>query len=534
MPINAQFPFVRQRRFRLRNILLAVMLMVLALPLGSLYFFRIYENELVQQTERELISQSATLAAGFRVLTKNLQPKGLIYGNFLTKLPKDDSEYHPIIPSLSLINPIQPRRPDMMPAQTPTDEVAKKVGELLTPVMLETMRFTLSGMRLLDKNGVVIAGRDEVGTSLAHIPEVKQALKGNYASVIRQRISDQPPPPLYSISRGTLIRVFVAFPIIENQHLQGVLYLSRTPENILKHLYAVKEKVIAFSAALLALVAVLVAFVSSSISRPIRELIEQTHRIRQGEQKQIEPLPNPVTNEVALLSESFVVMSQALTERSEYLRRFATHMSHEFKTPLTAMQGALELLHEHEDTMDKGQQRRFIDNLLADTLRLKQLVSRLLELARADAIETSPKTCFLHDVLGELKSQFSDRDLRLDYPGLSNYELAIAPEVLVMALHNLLENSSQHGAKQVEFKTVAQDRKVELSIHDNGQGISVANQDKIFTPFFTTKRSTGGTGLGLAITSSLLKAYQGSIENLTSEKGALFVMTINLAAQNPT
>jgi signal transduction histidine kinase len=313
-----------------------------------------------------------------------------------------------------------------------------------------------------------------------------------------------------------------------------VLYLSRTPENILKHLYAVKGKVIAFSLALLAMVALLVAFVSSSISRPIRELIEQTHRIRQGEQKQIVPLPNPVTNEVAQLSESFVSMSQALTERSEYLRRFATHMSHEFKTPLTAMQGALELLHDHGDSMDKDQQRRFIDNLLADTLRLKQLVSRLLELARADAIETSPKTCSLHDVLTELQSQFSDRNLGLHYPGLSNYELAIAPEVLAMALYNLLENSIQHGAKQVEFKAVAQDHKVELRIHDNGQGISVANQDKIFTPFFTTRRSTGGTGLGLAITSSLLKAYQGSIENLTTEKGALFVMTITMAAQNPS
>jgi hypothetical protein len=56
MPINAKLPFFRHRLFPLRNILLFVMLMVLALPLGGLYFFRIYENELVQQTEMELIS----------------------------------------------------------------------------------------------------------------------------------------------------------------------------------------------------------------------------------------------------------------------------------------------------------------------------------------------------------------------------------------------------------------------------------------------------------------------------------------------
>jgi signal transduction histidine kinase len=374
----------------------------------------------------------------------------------------------------------------------------------------------------------VIAGREEMGLSLAHIPEVKQALSGHYASVIRQRLSDQPPPPLYSISRGTLIRVFVAFPIIENQHLQGVLYLSRTPENILKHLYAVKEKVIAVSLVLLVLVALLVAFVSSSISRPIRELIEQTHRIRQGEQKQIEPLHYPVTHEVAQLSESFISMSQALTERTDYLRRFATHMSHEFKTPLTSMQGALELLQDHGNSMDKDRQQRFIDNLLADTLRLKQLVSRLLELARADAIETSQKTCHLQAVLDELQSQFSDRCLKIVYSKLSEFDLAIAPEVLTMALYNLLENSLQHNAQKIEISVRHHDNTLELQLHDNGNGISHANQDKIFTPFFTTRRSAGGTGLGLAITLSLLKAYQGKLELLPSEQGALFLITLQL------
>jgi hypothetical protein len=111
MPINAQFPFVKHRLFKLRNILLVVMLMVLVLPLASLYFFRIYENELVQQTERELISQSATLAASFRMLVRNIKPDGEVYGRFLPHLPKDDLDYHPIIPTLSLINPIKARRP---------------------------------------------------------------------------------------------------------------------------------------------------------------------------------------------------------------------------------------------------------------------------------------------------------------------------------------------------------------------------------------------------------------------------------------
>ena len=62
-----------QRLFQLRTILLIVMLVVLGLPLGGLYFFRIYENELVQQTEGELISQAAVLSATFRQRVRGLK-----------------------------------------------------------------------------------------------------------------------------------------------------------------------------------------------------------------------------------------------------------------------------------------------------------------------------------------------------------------------------------------------------------------------------------------------------------------------------
>jgi len=526
MPINARLPFAGQRLFPLRNILLAVMVAVLALPLGSLYFFRIYENELVQQCERELIAQAAALAAGYRLLARGLQPDGEVYGKYIPDLPVPDTDYQPISPSLSLFDAIHSRRPDALPATLQPDPIALKIGRMLWPVMQDTQKVTLSGLRLLDANGTVIAGREETGLSLAHIGEVRQALQGRYTSVIRQRISDQPPPPLYSISRGTLIRLFVAFPIIEQQHLQGVLYLSRSPENILKHLYAVRWRVLAGALILLTLITLLVVVASAAISRPIRELIQQTRRVKQGEQQQLEPLRSPVTQEIAQLSSSFSELAQALTERTDYLRRFATHLSHEFKTPLTAMQGALELLQEHADSMPEEQRKRFIDNLLADTLRLRQLVNRLLELARADAIQPSRSTCRLREVINELISRFSDRELEINYMHSADDEVLIAPEVLEMALYNLLENSVQHGANKVEIRAEAGRTATEIYVQDNGSGISAANRAKIFTPFFTTKRDAGGTGLGLAITASLLKAYKGRIALLPSESGVLFLITL--------
>ena len=508
--------------------MLIVMLMVLGLPLGGLYFFRIYENELVQQTERELISQSAVLSAAFRQLVRTLHDGNTAYGTLLPSLPASSDTYQPVIPALSLVNPILPPRPDAGLAQ-PADELAQKIGILMRPVMMDTQQVTLSGMRLLDMNGTVIAGREEVGLSFANVPEVRQALQGHYAAAIRQRLSDEPPPPLHSMSRGSYIRVFVAFPVLEKQHLQGVIYLSRTPDNILKHLFAVRKKVFIAFFSVLALVVLLVLLVSASISRPIRELIRQTERIKQGEQKLLEPLKNPVTYEIAQLSESFAGMSQALAERSDYIRRFATHVSHEFKTPLTSMQGALELLQDHLETMPAGQRRRFIDNLLADTQRLRQLVSRLLELARADALEPSRQDSFLPAAFAALQNRYYERGLQLNYTGLPDAAVAIAPDALDTALINLLENSLQHGANLMEITAVTGKNTLQLSLHDNGAGVSAANRNKIFTPFFTTRRNTGGTGLGLEITLSLLKAYGGKIELAGSEQGALFVLSLPLS-----
>lgn len=528
MPINVQLPFFRRHLLPLRTILLFVMLMVLALPLGGLYFFRIYENELVQQTELELISQAAALSASYRQLVRSTYTEQSTYGLYLSALPPVTRVYEPITPTLTLMNPIQPPRPIAQAASLSVDKLAQKIGELMNPIIFDTQHVTLAGIRLLDMNGTVIAGREEVGLSLAHIPEVQQAIQGHYASIIRQRISDEPQPPLYSLSRGTHIRVFISFPIMENQRLQGVLYLSRTPNNIIKHLFDVQNKMLMAILCLLILVILLVLLVSATISRPIRELIRQTERVKQGKQTLIEPLKNPVTYEIAQLSESFASMSHALTQRTDYIQRFATHVSHEFKTPLTSMQGALELLQDHLNTMPSEQQHRFIDNLLADTQRLKQLVTRLLELARADVLAPSQQDSRLPDVIFALHNRYAERGLILQYQQLPTSSLAIAPDALEIVLTNLFENSLQHAANQLTITAIQHENTLELHLHDNGTGVSPANRTKIFTPFFTTRRNNGGTGLGLEIIVSLLKTYSSTIELAESAEGALFVLNLPL------
>lgn len=499
-----------------------VILSVLLLPLAGLYFFRFYENELVRNTEIELITQSAAFSSVYRELIgqNHVEANGV---------------YTPVLPQLDLSKQkILPRRPEAKTTtaynQTKGYPKAQLAGRTMQNILLSTQKVTLSGIRILDANGIVVAGRGDLNKSLAHVTEVKQALQGNYAPVLRERVSDEPPPSIASLSRGTGIRVFTAFPIIDLGKVYGVVYLSRTPQNILKHLYSIKERVILLGLMLLVLIGVIVMFVSARLSRPIRELIEQTQKVTEGEIKTVDVLKKPGTYEIAELSSSFSEMSHTLYERSQYIQQFASHVSHEFKTPLTSMQGSLELLQEHADSMHEQQRQKFINNLIDDTERLKRLVNRLLEQARADALSSSAKTSSLLKTFEELRSRYKDSKLALKYNDSEvNHSVKIAPTELQSVFGNLLDNSLQHGASEMQFSVSKNEGKLEISIQDNGSGISEANMTRIFTPFFTTRRETGGTGLGLGIIESILKASNGEIRNINAKNGAHFIVTLECA-----
>jgi len=524
MPVINAKPKLR-RLFRLRTILLLVMLSVLFLPLGSLFFFRFYENQLVRQTELELIMQSAVLSSVYREL---------IGKNHVM----DDGKYTPLAPQLDFSkNDVLPRRPAVRtvmnrPVQPDPAQIA---GRKMQNILKNSQKITLAGMRILDQNGVVVSGTAELGGSLAHVKEVQQALQGHYTPVLRERISDEPPPSIASISRGTGVRVFTAYPIMDQGKVYGVVYLSRTPQNILKHLYSIKEKVFLVSLTLLVLTGLFVLFISSRISRPIRELIEQTQKVTKGELQTVDVLHQPGTYELSKLSNSFSEMSQALHERSAYIQTFASHVSHEFKTPLTSMQGALELLQEHGEDMPEEQRMRFLKNLQEDTSRMERLVNGLLEQARADSLNSSSASCHLNVVLDNLTRVYKKQGLRikLDSEAIdmkSGLMVGIAEQELYSILENLFRNSLQHGADQMDIQLrLSYNNELVMKLHDNGSGISDANCKKVFTPFFTTRREDGGTGLGLGIIQSLLKAAHGRIECIKTGQGALFEITLPIA-----
>ena len=515
----------------LRNILLILNLTVLLLPLLGIFFFRFYENALVRQTEIELISQAAVIGSLYKqnLMDRLSEEEVKEYGIRIipANLQRVDEYYTPVEPRIDLSStPLYPSRPDGVFVEAPLHPRYIEIAERLSWVMRDAQRTTLSGIKLLNYNGVAIAANTEVGLGFDHIPEVRRALEGNYTSLIRRRVSDEPPPALASISRGTGIRVFVAYPIIQDDHVWGVVYLSRTPQNILKHLYAEKEKVFLTTFVVLGITLLLVLVTSYTISRPIHKLVRKTSDFAAGDLEAIKPIENPVIREIELLSDSYSNMAQSLNDRADYIRDFAMHVSHEFKTPITSIQGSAELLHEHFETMEPAKREKFLSNIIKDSDRLQRLVKRLLELARADNYNPTNEKVDLIEVLKLLRPRYKDQGLNILFEEDEEQIISMAQDNIEAILTNLFDNAKQHGAKTIQIDARTEGGFSRIRIADDGQGISDANKAKVFTPFFTTNRESGGTGLGLGIVHSLLQRHNGAISILDTEKGTTFEIII--------
>lgn len=501
----------RWPRLRLRTVLFATLFVVAALPGFGAVFLRVYENTLVRQTEAELVAQGAALAATAALVWPGARPE---------PLPRA-TDLHPEPPRIDLnATPVLPARP--MPVRTAgADPVAAGVAAHLASVLARTRQVTLATPLLLDARGRVTAG-PLAGGSYAALPEVGAALAGRPATVIRRNGAYRQVYWFEWLSRAAAIRVHHARPVIVNGRVVGVILLSRSARALFRGLYEDRGKIVLGIVAILAALVFLTALLSRSIARPVEALSAATRTVAAGSGTVPDP-PATAAIEIQHLYRDFAVMAAAIERRSRYLRDFAHAVSHEFKTPLAGIRGALELLGEH--AMTDTDRHRFLANADADAERLQRLVTRLLELARADMARAGRSAADPAAVATTVADALRAPDLTIDLTISSRRHAAIPPESLERILVTLIENSRQAGAHHVSLAVGATATSVGLTVTDDGPGIPTADRARVFEPFFTTRRAAGGSGLGLPIARSLLAAAGGTIDLLHPPTGTSIALT---------
>ncbi len=275
----------------------------------------------------------------------------------------------------------------------------------------------------------------------------------------------------------------------------------------------------ALGVSLLITVAIGVVF-SRTITGPIHALVKRAEAIGRGGRAAIRSPDQLGTLEIAELSQSFLDLAERLVDRTEHVSSFAAHVSHELKSPVTAIRGSAELLRDAK--MSDDERRKFLDHIIADSDRLTGLLERLRELARAD-IGMEPGT----SRLAALRDASGFGDVALS--GSVDTSIGLSEEALRAVFGQLVSNSREHGATAIRVDAVERDSRLVITVADNGSGISPGNRDRVFEPFFTTRRETGGTGMGLQIVRSMLAAHGASVRLLDVPSGAVFEISVPLA-----
>jgi two-component system sensor histidine kinase CreC len=310
-------------------------------------------------------------------------------------------------------------------------------------------------------------------------------------------------------------------PVIVDNHVAGVIYASRTPSNIFRHIYEERGKFILAGIAVLGVTLIIGLIFSRTITRPMHELIQRIGEIRRGAPDAFRPLAHYGTREFALLSRSFLEMAETLSHRSDHISTFAAHLTHELKSPLTSIRGAAELLQDSAspERLTDPERKKFLSNILGDTERIEVLVRRLRELAQAEAAQAGG-SAVLQSLVGDLRGRFPD--LAIEAGGDLDLAIGMSAENALIVLSHLADNAGRHHATELKLMASDDAGAVRVVVSNNGDAISAANRDRIFDAFFTTRRDSGGTGMGLSIAQAMLRANGGSIRLLPPEQGVAF------------
>jgi signal transduction histidine kinase len=257
-------------------------------------------------------------------------------------------------------------------------------------------------------------------------------------------------------------------------------------------------------------------YLSRRISRPVLALSRATDEIARG-RYDVDVPPVPGGGEIGHLADRFRQMTARLAEAEQQERNFLMSVSHELRTPLTAIRGHVEALREGV-AGDPAVRAASLDMIASETGRLERLVGDVLDLAK---LEAHRFTLLREEVdMGRLCDQayalFGEearrRGIEYDKRFAATPTIVSDGDRVLQIISNLLSNAfrwTPNGGR-VELELAAANGRVSVAVDDNGPGVPVDDQERIFRPFWS--RDDSGTGLGLAIAHELAVALGGSIE----------------------
>ena len=361
--------------------------------------------------------------------------------------------------------------------------------------------------RVFDKNKKLI-----ISTS-----DNKKSIKTNDIRIEKKKFDIW---DLYLESLGNKILEKVSEFSVDNQTYY--LEISLSQEFVISSIIEAQEKIIViFIFGVLCLILALI-HIFYSIRSSFNSLEDSVVKIARGELDTVIKQPkNSLLNELSLaiirMTNKLKNQIERLTQLEKYRKEFVSNISHEIKTPITAINSAVELIEENGKTNEL--QKECFDIIKTQTASINNLVGDILALSEIDLEKTNEYKNFkvfnVNNAIKEAINNIVTGAVNIYFNYSDNIEILGVEKLVITAISNLISNAIKYsGSDKIEIN-LTNDKNIVIEVKDYGIGIPAEHLPRIFERFYrvdkTRSRKNGGTGLGLAIVKHIVELHNWNI-----------------------
>jgi two-component system sensor histidine kinase CreC len=310
--------------------------------------------------------------------------------------------------------------------------------------------------------------------------------------------------------------MYVAAPIMSGKDIIGVITLIQTHQGIQQFMGPAQTKILVVGGILLLTLIIWGLVLARWFNNMLKRLTTYVNKIRHGDAVEPLKLNDPSFNK---LSDTLHKMRQDLDGKA-YIEQYVHTLTHELKTPLSAISAAAQIL---ETDLDASQKQKFITNIETEVLRSQQLIERLLLLA---SIENQQHQAFkqidleylVDDEIQSFDVLLASKNIRIALIKAEDFEGYVDGDefLLRMAIRNLLDNAIDFSFNDVLLKVCLESTQsdVELQVINQGRIIPEYALPRLFERFFSTPRPSTGrksSGLGLCLVNEIAHLHGGRV-----------------------
>jgi signal transduction histidine kinase len=244
------------------------------------------------------------------------------------------------------------------------------------------------------------------------------------------------------------------------------------------------------------------------------------------------------SNELKEITAKLQEANDSLLMKDKQKDEFLDTVTHELRTPITAIRAASEILHD-DDEIPEELKKQFLQNIISESDRLNRLIDKILDLEK---FETGKQTIYpakhnlvktIENAVEPLQQLIRNKNITVHIESKEKVNAYYDEDRIIQVLTNLLSNAIKFCPDQeglITIQVVEKEWSIQTSVHDNGKGINQADFEIIFDKFYQSMnqniKKPVGSGLGLAICKQIIEHHKGKIWVQPAVKGACVAFTL--------